>query len=74
LRALITAIYDRWTNNGFRHIISHGVFFHLAIGQNQLMFDLGLLDHFLMKNIQKLEINPNEILKIVFSHAHADHT
>jgi 7,8-dihydropterin-6-yl-methyl-4-(beta-D-ribofuranosyl)aminobenzene 5'-phosphate synthase len=52
----------------------HGESFHITIGDQEILFDLGWKGNRLMHNMNKLGINPDEIDKLVFSHGHTDHT
>ncbi|MCK4610345.1 MAG: MBL fold metallo-hydrolase, partial [Candidatus Heimdallarchaeota archaeon] len=53
--------------------LSHGVSFYIKSGSEHIMFDMGLLGRFLVRNMKSLGISPDEITKIVFSHGHSDH-
>jgi 7,8-dihydropterin-6-yl-methyl-4-(beta-D-ribofuranosyl)aminobenzene 5'-phosphate synthase len=53
--------------------VGHGQSFHISIGNQQIIFDLGLVGWILLRHMRKLNINPNEIDKVVLSHGHMDH-
>jgi len=69
----ITCVYDRKTNPGILSRLSHGLSFYIKSGSEHIMFDMGLLGRFLMKNMRFVGISPDEITKIVISHGHSDH-
>jgi len=56
---------DLQTDPGFSCLIK--------IKNRTLLFDAGRIGKILMSNIEKLEINPADIEKIVISHNHSDH-
>ncbi|MCK5218373.1 MBL fold metallo-hydrolase, partial [bacterium] len=51
-----------------------GESFHISIGNQQVLFDVGWQGAKLMHNLRKLKINPDKIDKLVLSHSHFDHT
>ena len=73
MKTEITCVYDRKTNPNFFSRISHGLAFYIKSGSDHILFDMGLIGRVLMKNLEMLDINPNIITKIVFSHGHTDH-
>lgn len=62
-------LYDNEAKEGFRS----GWGFSCLIGEN-LLFDTGADMNTLLFNMQKFDVNFNEINKVVFSHEHEDHT
>jgi 7,8-dihydropterin-6-yl-methyl-4-(beta-D-ribofuranosyl)aminobenzene 5'-phosphate synthase len=52
----------------------HGESFHITLGDQQILFDVGWKGRKLMHNTKRLGINPDEIDKLVLSHGHRDHT
>ena len=64
-----TSVKDKYI--GLR--VGHGQSFHISIGNQQILFDIGLVGRILTKNMKKLNINPDEIDKVVLSHGHMDH-
>ena len=69
----ITIVYDNkvWKDNlkadwGFSCLIE-------VYGQN-ILFDTGANSRILLKNMEKLEIDPMAVDKVFISHAHCDHT
>ena len=53
--------------------VGHGLSIHISLGNEQILFDLGLVGKILIRNMRNLNINPDEINKIVISHGHMDH-
>ena len=49
------------------------VSYYIEDGQNKILFDTGYSDAFI-KNAEKMNVDLNEIHKIVISHGHDDHT
>ncbi len=74
MQTSITTVYDRITNPGIFSVFSHGLSFYIASGRHHIMYDLGLVGRLLIKNMEILDIKPDKINKIVFSHGHSDHT
>ncbi len=69
----ITIIYDNYkedasleTDWGFACMVEYG--------KEKLLFDAGRKADLYQRNVQKLEINPEEIPALFISHAHGDHT
>ena len=73
MKTEITCVYDRKTNPGIFSKLSHGVSFYIKLGEEHILFDMGLMGRFLMRNLNNLEIDPNIINKIIISHGHSDH-
>lgn len=73
MKTEITCVYDRKTNPGILSRLSHGISFYIKSGSEHILFDMGLLGSYLMKNMRFLGISPDEITKIVFSLGHSDH-
>jgi 7,8-dihydropterin-6-yl-methyl-4-(beta-D-ribofuranosyl)aminobenzene 5'-phosphate synthase len=75
MKAVITnvseksSVKDRYI--GLR--LGHGQSFHISIGNQQIMFDMGLVGRILLNHMRKLNLNPDEIDKAVLSHGHMDH-
>ena len=53
---------------------SYGNGFYLEFGSEKILFDLGWNGKVLLHNLNELNINVDEIGKIIFSHGHMDHT
>jgi 7,8-dihydropterin-6-yl-methyl-4-(beta-D-ribofuranosyl)aminobenzene 5'-phosphate synthase len=53
---------------------SYGNGFYLEFGSEKILFDVGWKGNVLLHNLNELNINIDEIGKIVFSHGHMDHT
>ncbi|MHA1718986.1 MAG: MBL fold metallo-hydrolase [Promethearchaeota archaeon] len=53
---------------------AYGNGFFLEFGNEKMLFDLGWKGKVLLHNLNELNININEIEKIIFSHGHMDHT
>lgn len=69
----ITIIYDNTTLRddlqpdwGFSALV--------AYQEKRILFDTGANGSILLSNMQKLDIDPNDIQDVVISHAHFDHT
>ncbi len=73
MKTEITCVFDRITNPGFFSRLIHGLSFYIKSGDDHIMFDMGLIGRYLMKNLNKLGINPDIITEIIFSHGHSDH-
>ena len=62
-------------NNTYRSDMAHewglSIFVQL---ENSVLFDTGASGEVLMANLEKLEINPQNIQAVVISHSHMDHT
>jgi 7,8-dihydropterin-6-yl-methyl-4-(beta-D-ribofuranosyl)aminobenzene 5'-phosphate synthase len=70
----ITNVYNdkALPNKGLE--IGHGQSFHITMGPEQILFDVGWKGKILLHNLSSLKIGANEIDKLVFSHGHRDHT
>ena len=53
---------------------AYGNGFYLEFGSEKILFDLGWNGKVLLHNLNELNINVDEIGKIIFSHGHMDHT
>ena len=53
---------------------AYGNGFFLEFGNEKMLFDLGWKGKVLLHNLNELNINIDEIEKIIFSHGHMDHT
>ena len=53
---------------------AYGNGFYLEFGSEKILFDLGWKGDVLLHNLNELNINVDEIGKIIFSHGHMDHT
>ena len=53
---------------------AYGNGFYLEFGSEKILFDLGWKGKILLNNLNELNINVDEIGKIIFSHGHMDHT
>jgi 7,8-dihydropterin-6-yl-methyl-4-(beta-D-ribofuranosyl)aminobenzene 5'-phosphate synthase len=51
-----------------------GLSFYVAVGEEEILFDLGADGEVLMHNIKALGLKAENIDKVVLSHAHVDHT
>ena len=56
------------------HGLSLLVTVHRGVEKRTLLFDTGYTQVGVLHNMQKLEVNPDEVETIVLSHAHMDHT
>jgi len=52
----------------------HGQSFLISMDNEKILFDTGGSGSVLMKNMEQLNVDPNEITKLVISHGHDDHT
>ncbi len=52
----------------------YGNGFYLKFGSEKILFDVGWRGKVLLHNLNELNINVDEIGKIIFSHGHMDHT
>ena len=52
----------------------HGQSFLIKTEKEQILFDVGTKGKILLHNMQKLNVNPNDISLLIFSHGHYDHT
>ena len=70
----ITNVYnDRvLPNKGLRS--GHGQSFHITVGAERILFDVGWRGGIFVHNLTSLGISADEIDKLVFSHGHRDHT
>lgn len=73
MKVKITTVYDsqffKWRNFG----AFNGVSFHISINEEQIVSDLGLIGWRLIRNMELLNIKPNEIDKVFLTHGHMDH-
>ena len=70
----ITNIYNNEVLPGKGLKSGHGECFHIAMGDRQVLLDVGWKGGKLTHNMKKLGINTDAIEKLVFSHGHMDHT
>jgi 7,8-dihydropterin-6-yl-methyl-4-(beta-D-ribofuranosyl)aminobenzene 5'-phosphate synthase len=73
MKTEITCVFDRKTNPGFISKIIHGLSLYIKTDDDHILFDMGLVGKYLIKNMNNLGIDPNIITKIIFSHGHSDH-
>ena len=73
MKTTITSVYDRQTNPLYCRLFSRGLSIHIKIGSQQILMDFGLIGSVLLRNMKKLEIDPNKITKALISHGHSDH-
>ncbi|TFF99576.1 MAG: MBL fold metallo-hydrolase [Promethearchaeota archaeon] len=52
----------------------HGQSFLIKMNGENILFDVGGDGDTLLHNMKKLNVDPNEISKLIFSHGHYDHT
>jgi 7,8-dihydropterin-6-yl-methyl-4-(beta-D-ribofuranosyl)aminobenzene 5'-phosphate synthase len=52
----------------------HGLSFWIETGQGSVLFDTGQSKAVLMHNLELLELDPQNLIALVLSHAHYDHT
>jgi 7,8-dihydropterin-6-yl-methyl-4-(beta-D-ribofuranosyl)aminobenzene 5'-phosphate synthase len=74
MNAKILNLYDSKVCAGKKLTADFGSAFHITIGENQVLLDLGSSGEVLANNAQSLGIDFNNVSKVVLSHAHADHT
>lgn len=67
----LTVIYDNITNQDFAGSWGFAVF--VETDREYLLFDTGLDGPLLLKHMEKLNIDPKYITKLVLSHQHWDH-
>ena len=70
----ITSVYENEGNLQKNLKGSDGNAFLLEFENEKLLFDVGIKGKILLHNMGILEISPDSITKIVFSHGHLDHT
>jgi len=70
----ITNVYNdkALPNKGLRS--GHGQSFHIVLGAEHILFDVGWRGRIFAQNLASLGISADEIDKLVFSHGHRDHT
>jgi len=51
----------------------HGQSFLITIGDEKILYDVGLDSKILLNNMEALSISPDDITKLVLSHGHTDH-
>lgn len=64
-------VYDNEAKAGFEK--SWGFSCLIEIDREKTLFDVGWDGNILLSNLEKFEVNPEDIDKIVLSHAHWDH-
>lgn len=53
---------------------AHGQSFLISTGDEKILFDLGMKSDILLNNMTELQISPDSVTKLIFSHGHIDHT
>jgi len=70
----ILNLYSNIPKPGSSLIGKHGQSFLLTIEDEKILFDTGGSGKVLLKNMENLNIDPNDISKLIISHGHDDHT
>jgi len=70
----ILNLYSNIAKPGSNLIGKHGQSFLLTIEDEKILFDTGGSGKVLLKNMENLNIDPNDISKLIISHGHDDHT
>lgn len=70
----IINLYSNVAKEGSDLIGEHGQSFLLKVNGESILFDVGGDGNTLLHNMEKLDINPDDISKIILSHGHYDHT
>jgi len=70
----ILNLYSNVAKPGTDLIGEHGQSFLLRLDGENILFDVGGDGESLLKNMEKLNVDPDEISKLIFSHGHYDHT
>ncbi|TFF97422.1 MAG: MBL fold metallo-hydrolase [Promethearchaeota archaeon] len=70
----ILNLYSNIAKPGSNLIGKHGQSFLLTIEDEKILFDTGGSGTVLLKNMENLNIDPNDISKLIISHGHDDHT
>ena len=72
MKLKITVVVDNKSKNS-KFLSEHGLSFHIQVGHSQILFDTGQ-GKALRQNMRLLDIKPEQINSVVFSHGHYDHT
>ncbi len=70
----ILNLYSNVAMPGTELVGEHGQSFLLKMGNEDILFDAGGSGSVLLKNMDLLNVNPDDISKIILSHGHYDHT
>lgn len=70
----ILNLFSNVTKPGSNLKGGHGQSFLIRIGNENILFDTGSSGTILLENMKQLNIDPNEISKLILSHGHYDHT
>jgi 7,8-dihydropterin-6-yl-methyl-4-(beta-D-ribofuranosyl)aminobenzene 5'-phosphate synthase len=74
MNAKVLSLYDSKVCAGKKIEADFGSSFHITVGENQVLLDLGSSGEVLAHNSRALGIDFNRLSKVVLSHAHVDHT
>lgn len=74
MKVEVLNVYSNETEKGSKLKGDHGQSFLISTPDEKILFDTGAKGKILMHNMKVLEIDPDEIDKVVFSHGHFDHT
>jgi 7,8-dihydropterin-6-yl-methyl-4-(beta-D-ribofuranosyl)aminobenzene 5'-phosphate synthase len=74
MQAKITSVYDEGSLVGTQLIGAEGFAVLIEAGGKKILFDTGRRGRYLLHNLMFLDVKPEDIDKVVISHAHANHT
>jgi 7,8-dihydropterin-6-yl-methyl-4-(beta-D-ribofuranosyl)aminobenzene 5'-phosphate synthase len=74
MQVRIIALYEDTLEPGSTLKASRGMSWYIEFENQRILFDTGMCGKILLYNMNKLNLHPNDINKIVLSHAHIDHT
>jgi 7,8-dihydropterin-6-yl-methyl-4-(beta-D-ribofuranosyl)aminobenzene 5'-phosphate synthase len=74
MKARVLSVYDEGALVGTPLIGAKGLSILIDIDDSRTLFDTGLRGNYLIHNMDRLDIEPDSIDRVVISHSHSDHT
>jgi 7,8-dihydropterin-6-yl-methyl-4-(beta-D-ribofuranosyl)aminobenzene 5'-phosphate synthase len=74
MKARVISVYDEGAIERTSLIGAQGLSILVDVDDELTLFDTGMRGRYLMHNLEYLEINANDIKRVVLSHAHRTHT
>lgn len=74
MQVRIVAVYEDRSSPNKELKAARGMSWFFEFENQRILFDTGMRGNILLKNLNELMIHPDDIDKVVLSHAHMDHT